>query len=245
MKKPSKSSSASFKNEVVSKLFFSMVSSVVVQCLLFTVLGFSFALIKQQWLPFLIPLLLVIFNIKALIFEGFLILHYIMNSMGQFDWFTKIDDHLYLGAIPLVEPHLSSLPTSLKLKAVLSINEHFELNRNTVFGPVVAPSQWPEVGVTHKQLASPDFFPPDFEILNEGSDFLNQNLSQGRPVYVHCKSGIGRSASVVIAYLMRFKKMSVHEAYANVKTARSVVFGMSSPQMKNMVKYEAYLKEFK
>ena len=66
--------------------------------------------------------------------------------------------------------------------------------------------------------------------------------NEKRKVYVHCKSGIGRSSSMVIAYLMKYKRMTAKSAHAFVISKRSVIFPEKSPMMKNMLDYEVYLK---
>lgn len=43
------------------------------------------------------------------------------------------------------------------------------------------------------------------------------------PVLVHCMAGISRSATIVIAYLMKEKGMGMEDAYDYVKERRSIV----------------------
>ena len=62
-------------------------------------------------------------------------------------------------------------------------------------------------------------------------------------MYVHCKSGMGRSASVVIAYLMKHKRMKLLNAYDYVRKERKEIFRRKSSQMTNLMKYEIYLQE--
>lgn len=54
----------------------------------------------------------------------------------------------------------------------------------------------------------------------EGSAKLNEWVSQGNRVIVHCMAGMSRSVSVVITYLMYYKGWSYQTAYTLVKLRR-------------------------
>ena len=47
------------------------------------------------------------------------------------------------------------------------------------------------------------FEAPAQNILVEGVEFMNRNISKGGVVYVHCKAGRSRSATLVACYLMK------------------------------------------
>ena len=61
------------------------------------------------------------------------------------------------------------------------------------------------------------------KVLDEFADFVDKLLSEGRKVLVHCAMGVERSPLAVVWYLHKKKGMSIPEAYAFVKTKRSVV----------------------
>ncbi|GAO48319.1 hypothetical protein G7K_2495-t1 [Saitoella complicata NRRL Y-17804] len=48
-------------------------------------------------------------------------------------------------------------------------------------------------------------------------DLIKTSAEQGKKMLVHCQCGVSRSATLVIAYIMREKDMSLHDAYAYVK----------------------------
>ena len=50
--------------------------------------------------------------------------------------------------------------------------------------------------------------------------FLDEHLSKGEAVLVHCMAGISRSVTIVIAYLMRKKGLKFQEAFALVRSRR-------------------------
>jgi len=49
------------------------------------------------------------------------------------------------------------------------------------------------------------FAAPSQEILLEGVEFIKKNIVNGGVVYVHCKAGRSRSATLVGCYLMEVK----------------------------------------
>lgn len=60
------------------------------------------------------------------------------------------------------------------------------------------------MGIKHLRLATPDFNnAPNLEILQEGVDFIKDFKDSDASVYVHCKAGRGRSATLVACYLMK------------------------------------------
>jgi len=54
--------------------------------------------------------------------------------------------------------------------------------------------------------------------------FIEEHLKQNHRVLVHCHAGISRSATICMAYLMRYRDLSLDQAYAVVETVRKIVY---------------------
>lgn len=52
--------------------------------------------------------------------------------------------------------------------------------------------------------------------------FINEALSSGK-VLVHCMAGVSRSATIVIAYVMKTKAMDFKQAFDHVKSCRPAI----------------------
>ena len=54
------------------------------------------------------------------------------------------------------------------------------------------------------------------------SKFIEENINNNKPVYVHCAQGVSRSTSCVIYYLMAKKGMNLKDSFKLVKSKRIV-----------------------
>ena len=54
-------------------------------------------------------------------------------------------------------------------------------------------------------------------------EFIDNAIESGGTILVHCIAGVSRSASCVIAYLMKKRGMSLDEALAHTKSRRPAV----------------------
>ncbi|KAB7506955.1 Dual specificity protein phosphatase 19 [Armadillidium nasatum] len=70
-------------------------------------------------------------------------------------------------------------------------------------------------------LDNPEF--PLIDMFDECCDFIHFAILSGGRVLVHCNAGVSRSASIVIAYLMKYNSMTLDNAFAFVKQKRSFI----------------------
>jgi hypothetical protein len=73
----------------------------------------------------------------------------------------------------------------------------------------------------------------------EATEFIHTQLSQERPVLVHCKAGVSRSSSVVLAYLVEYHGYSLHDAFFKVLKLRPTI----TPNLGFMDKLRDYEEE--
>ena len=77
--------------------------------------------------------------------------------------------------------------------------------------------------------------------LDSLTKFIHDGLTYGEVVFVHCRAGVSRSATVVIAYLMRYYGLALDDALKYVKNRRSVV-NPNPGFMAQLWKYGAILR---
>jgi atypical dual specificity phosphatase len=64
---------------------------------------------------------------------------------------------------------------------------------------------------------------PIFLLFDNLEKIIRSEIQSGGRVLVHCRAGVSRSATIVIMYLMRDKKISFDEAIRTVRQKRPIV----------------------
>merc|ERR1711953_390539 len=145
--------------------------------------------------------------------------------VGERDWFNQIQPNLFLGAIPLKsnsskghQGKLDEIPKKLPelgVTGVVSVNEEFE---RVV---TLSSDEWNRIGVELLKVNCGDFnFAPKAEDLKAAADFIQNKVEDGGGVYVHCKAGRTRSATIVAAYLILHQNHTLDSAYELMKQGR-------------------------
>ncbi len=179
-------------------------------------------------LAMLIPSLI---KFKKLIFETSLVGTIVNYEVKQKPWHHDIiTGKLTLGAIPMTNYTPLGDFKDKKISAVITALEPHEWKKPNLFGIPVKGQQWQEAAIEHCLIETPDFVPLSQENIQKGVDFIKAHIQDKEGhVYVHCKAGKGRSATIVICYLLQYgekhglPKFTVDEAIRHVKNLRPVI----------------------
>jgi protein-tyrosine phosphatase len=120
------------------------------------------------------------------------------------------------------------LDTIPEVKAIVSLHKDPIVpvfSSETGNGKIVDPYWYPEGRVydRHHIAIEDSPFEDIFPLLIPATDFMHDHMQDGRGVYVHCQAGISRSATICIAYLIRFGRMTLDQAYTAVYCVRPII----------------------
>ncbi len=82
-----------------------------------------------------------------------------------------------------------------------------------------------------------DHYPPTFDQFNIGTAIINEAIILNKNIYVHCRSGHGRSPTMVASYFIRYKGYSVVDAISFVKAKREEIH-LEESQIKALEEYK-------
>ena len=142
----------------------------------------------------------------------------------RWPWFNQITKNIFLGAVPLKSLNHEKLFKEKNITSILSIIEEKETTKKTVFTTPINLSYWKKNDFSHLHIPIKDRYPLSSIDLQKAADFIHREVSSNKKIYVHCTAGRSRSAMVIIAYLLKYKKMDLTEAYKFLKSKRRVLF---------------------
>lgn len=115
------------------------------------------------------------------------------------NWWDEVDPNVIIGAFPFARD-VSKLADA-GVGAVVNTCEEYE-------GPV---EQYIEHDIRQLRIPTVDFTHPSFDDVQKAVNFMVEQIEDGRKVYVHCKAGRARSATVVLCWLIQTQGLSAEE----------------------------------
>ncbi len=115
------------------------------------------------------------------------------------NWWDEVDPNVIVGAMPLA----SDVARMKDAGVVAVVNTCQEYP-----GPI---DEYEKAGITQLRVETIDFTHPSLESVEAAVEFMNQQLVNGGKIYVHCKAGRARSATVAICWLMANRGLNPDE----------------------------------
>ena len=143
-------------------------------------------------------------KIIRLIFIPTLLWNVFLGRLLKFrHWWDAIEgEPILLGALPFRQdvPHLQTEGVT----GVINMCIEYPGPKTT----------YEKIGMEQLWLPTVDFTPPTLVNIQRAMDFIEKHQTDGGKVYVHCKAGRGRSATVVLCWLMYRRGLTPEQAAA-------------------------------
>ncbi|XP_019962271.1 phosphatidylglycerophosphatase and protein-tyrosine phosphatase 1 [Paralichthys olivaceus] len=153
--------------------------------------------------------------VARLLFYPTLGYNVLMEKVSSRRWFDRVDETVIVGALPF-RSMTTQLVETENIRGVVTMNEEYETKYfcNSA-------EEWRDAGVEQLRLSTVDLTGvPSLENLHRGVEFALQHREQGTSVYIHCKAGRSRSATLAAAYLIRLHCWTPEEACQKLATVR-------------------------
>ncbi|KAG7242739.1 hypothetical protein INR49_020114 [Caranx melampygus] len=145
--------------------------------------------------------------LARLLFYPTLAYNVVMEKVTSRRWFDRVDETVVLGALPF-RSMTKQLVERENVRGVITMNEKYETK----------------------------YFCNSAENLHRGVEFALQHKEQGTSVYIHCKAGRSRSATLAAAYLIRIHCWTPEEACQKLASVRPHIL-VRATQVEMLRKY--------
>ena len=85
-------------------------------------------------------------------------------------------------------------------------------------------------------VGTTDDAPPTLKELADGARFIEQQISKGRGVYIHCAAGVGRAPTMAAAYLIS-QGATAEAAWGTIRAGRPFI-RPTPPQIRAIAAFE-------
>lgn len=117
-------------------------------------------------------------------------------------WWDFIDDKVIVGARPFAQDVL--VLHQAGVRAVVN-------TCHETAGPL---DQYTQMGIEQLHIPTVDFTHPSLADVTAAVAFVDRHVQAGHVVYIHCKAGRARSATVAICWLIAHRGMTPDDAQA-------------------------------
>lgn len=126
-------------------------------------------------------------------------------------WWDYIDPHVMVGAYPFARDVEGLYAEGVR--AVVNTCEEYA-------GPIF---EYQRLAIDQLCIPTTDFTHPRLEDVSRAVDFVEMHVEQGNKVYIHCKAGRARSATVALCWLIKYRNLTADEAQMHLQRSRAHV----------------------
>ena len=127
------------------------------------------------------------------------------------NWWDRIDPHVIVGAYPFAGD-VAGLHEE-GVRGVVNTCEEYA-------GPQ---AEYGQFGIEQLRIPTTDFTHPKLEDVQQAVEFVQSHAAKEQSVYIHCKAGRARSATVALCWLMKYRGMSMEDGQKKLLECRSHV----------------------
>ncbi|KAK9767505.1 hypothetical protein K7432_002649 [Basidiobolus ranarum] len=136
-----------------------------------------------------------------------------LSPLSGWTWWNRVDQYVLIGALP-DETLVKELKETVNLKYVVNMCKEFD-----ELSPL-----YKKLNITQLRLETEDFTLPTLENIRVGIEYIEKCVKQADgTIYVHCKAGRGRSATLLVCYLLSHYDLTPEEAQLQLIKSRAQV----------------------
>lgn len=123
-------------------------------------------------------------------------------------WWDHVDPNVIVGAYPFKRDIEGLFQQGVR--AVVNTCEEYG-------GPTL---EYERLGIEQLHIPTTDFTHPRLRDIELAVEFVQSHVLKGDTVYIHCKAGRARSATVALCWLVKYRGLTVEQAQATLINSR-------------------------